>query len=319
MPACWRPYADSSPFNRQLPSNPKLVSNSSSMVNWWAGQGDTNKFKWTGGYADTRNDYDHPIYFNKPSDPVFTIHCKLWTSSCAIDGMRVQIPQKAKPAGGSDGHMTVIDQASGWEWNFWQTGSLPSGGGDLYISHGGRTKIDGDGLDSNGTAAHFGGSAGIIRPEELAAGSIPHALFLVVNCTNGQHVYPAGTGVGRTCSSMGLSGTNAPAMGQQFYLDMSDSQIAGLNAPEWKKTVLTAMAHYGLIVGDTGGGSLKTISGTSYTSFGMADPWTVMGSKLGLPSWSQDGKRMYSFDLRDTVDWQSKLRVVDPCVTAGTC
>jgi hypothetical protein len=215
--------------------------------------------------------------------------------------------------------MAVIDQETGWEWDFWQAGRLPSGGGDFYVSHGGRTRIDGDGLDSNGTAAHFGTAAGIIRPEELASGTIPHALFLVVNCTNGKHVFPAGTGVGRTCSSMGLSGSDAPAMGQQYFLDMSDARIDALNVPAWKKTVLTAMAHYGLIVGDTGGGSLKTLSGASYTSFGLPDPWTAMGSRLGLPSWSQDGKRMYSFDLRDAADWRSNLKVVDPCVTAGTC
>ena len=33
---------------------------------------------------------------------------------------------------------------------------------------------------------------------------------------------------------------------------MSDAQIAALAVPAWKKTILTALAHYGGYVGDTG-------------------------------------------------------------------
>ena len=62
--------------------------------------------------------------------------------------------------------MAVIDQASGWEYDFWQVESKPAGGGTISISWGGRTAIgtaDADGLGSNATAAHFGLAAGVIR------------------------------------------------------------------------------------------------------------------------------------------------------------
>ena len=47
-------------------------------------------------------------------------------------------------------------------------GGLPRGGGRIDISWGGRTRIDGQGLDSSATAAGFGNLAGKLRAEELA-------------------------------------------------------------------------------------------------------------------------------------------------------
>src|SRR5690349_23694385 len=37
--ACWRPYADSSPFNRPLPSDPRVLPNSSEIVQRILGMG----------------------------------------------------------------------------------------------------------------------------------------------------------------------------------------------------------------------------------------------------------------------------------------
>ncbi len=109
-------------------------------------------------------------------------------------------------------------------------------------------------------------------------------------------------------------------MGQHFYLDMSDEQIDGLSVPAWKKVVLKAMAHYGMFVGDTGsdylGWSIFIQSGSSATSFGLEDPWKDVARQYNVPVSS--GGASY-WDLGGTVDWQSKLRVADPCVSQGTC
>jgi hypothetical protein len=282
----------------------------------------------TGGIADTSSDYDHPIYYSKPSDPVYTVRCRKWVSSCTVDGLEVRIPVGAQPAGGSDAHLSVIDQDGGWEYGFWETESRSPSGGTLWIGHGGRTRIgtaDATGLGSSSnpnavTAAHFGLAAGVIRPEELAAGEINHALFMSVKCTNGTFVWPArGPGVGRTCESMGLSNSNAPALGQHFFLNMTESQINALSVPAWKKTILRAMAEYGMFVGDTGstylGWAVSVQSGSSYTSFGQTDPWVSLAKKFGIQS--SGGK--YYFDLADTIDWSAKMRVADPCVSRGSC
>jgi hypothetical protein len=330
--ACWRPYSDSSPFNRALPEAPADVAGSSAIVSRTLGFGQAGSRggTWfTGGVADTSSDYDHPIYFSQPSDPLYTVHCRKWVSSCEVNGLQVRIPAAARAAGGTDAHMAVIDQQSGWEYDFWETESLPAGGGDLYIGHGGMTAIgtpDADGLGSNATAAHFGLAAGVVRPEELAAGHIEHALFMIVKCTNGTYVWPAeGPGVGRTCSSMGLSNSDAPALGQHFYLDLSDAEIDALGVPAWKKTVLHAMADYGMFVGDTGsdylGWSLVVESGSGFTSFGQPDPWVSLAKEYGIASSyrSDIGQGVYYFDLAKTVNWGSELQVASPCVSRGTC
>ncbi len=235
--ACWRPFAESSPFNRPIPAGAPLVANSQAivqrMVSLYGGPG-----KMTAGDADTPYDYSHPLYYPRADDPVFTLHCyeASW-GTCPIEGHRIRIPDAARPAGGGDAHMAVIDEASGWEYDLYKVRSKPAGGGTLEFRWGGRTRLDGDGLGTNATAAHFGLSAGIIRAEEMAAGKIDHALFMVVKCTSGK-VYPA-LGGGAQCAD----GTDAPAGGMRFQLAYTEAEIEALKVPRWKKTILHALRH----------------------------------------------------------------------------
>jgi len=311
--ACWRPYSSASPFNTPLSADPALAAGSAQMVdNWlstWSASNKTSAPRFVAGYADTANDYDHPLYFSGSSDPLYTVHCAEAWGRCPVEGAQVRIPAAAQPAAGEDGHLAVIDQGSGWEYDFWQVRQKPAGGGTLTVSWGGKTKLDGAGTGSGATAGNFGLAAGIIRPQELAAGKIDHALFMVVECTNGTSVAPAGADVGRTCSSMGLSNAGAPAMGQHFFLDMSAAEIEALSLPAWQKTVLRAMAEYGLYVGDTGGGFLKLESGSTYTSFGQPDPWIGVAKSAGISPSRYNGKDSYTFDFSSAVDWRSRLRV----------
>jgi hypothetical protein len=311
--ACWRPYSDSSPFNTPVGSDPNVASDSSKVVDRLMSFGTMDNI--VAGASQTADDWMHPIYFSSPSDPLYTIHCTMNSGQCnTLDGMSLHIPAAAEPAGGGDGHMAVIDQQTGWEWDFWQVHSKPSGGGTLTVSSAGRTMITGDGLRSGATASYFGLAAGVIRGSEMEAGQIDHALFMVVKCTNGTAVWPAATSKssGQSCSSVGLSNAGAPAMGQHFYLDMSDSAIDALSVPDWQKTILHAMADYGMYVGDTGGSSwgVQIESGASYTSFGEADPWVTFAQKVGAPSWNSSYGRQWVFNMSHAVDWESKLRTV---------
>ena len=68
------------------------------------------------------------------------------------------------------------------------------------------------------------------------------------------------------------------------------------------------------------GWTLKVQSGTSYTSLGLADPWVELGKELGVRTVTgSDGSTDYLFDLRETLDWENKLRVAEPCVAQGSC
>lgn len=311
--ASCRPYGPASPFNRPLPSNPKLLSNSPGIVDRLEGWGPVQQL--AVGHADTRSDYFHPVYRANRGDPLYTVHCLRWTSSCEVEGHRLRIPRVARPAGGADGHLAVV-QPDGWEYDFWQVREKPAGGGTLVVSHGGRTRIDGDGLGSDATAAEFGLAAGLIRGDQIEAGEIDHALFIHVRCTSGRSVYPAAPGTtGSVCSDT----TNAPPLGARIWFSMSPAQIAALPVPAWKKTILRALHRYGGYVGDTTGGrvswGVQALSGSTYTSYGKADPWVKVARGFGVGIWNG----AYYLDVDGGVDWGGHLKVVDPCLAQGSC
>jgi hypothetical protein len=266
-----------------------------------------------------RGDLDggRPIFFSSPSDPTFKLHCTESWGRCALEGAVVRMPDRAQAAGGSDAHLSVVDQASGWEYDLWGVHSKPAGGGTLVFQWGGKTRITGTGLGSDAVAAQYGTAAGVLRAEELASGEIDHALFMTVHCDSGGHVFPA-TKHGQPCSADGLPNGGAPPEGARFQLAMSDGQIAALPMPDWKKTILRAMAHYGMIVGDTGGTwGIGSESGVVYTSFGQPDLWVSLAQQWKLPYYAADHD--WFFDLAQGVDWGRYLRVVNPCVSRGGC
>ena len=312
---CWRPYGAASPFNQPLPDAPRVAPDSAQVVARLLSYGPMDHL--VAGNADTVDDYSHPTYYSQASDPLFTLHCyeSSW-GRCAIEGMQIRVPDAARAAAGGDAHLTVVDQAGGWEYDLYKVRSKPAGGGVLEFRWGGRTRIDGDGLGSAATAANFGNLAGIIRAPELAAGHIDHALFMVAYCDAGRFVYPAGKS-GRSCAALGLPTADAPPMGVRLQLAMSASQIDALAVPAWKKTILRAMARYGLIMGDTGGGAwgIQAESGSTYTSFGTPDALVDFARASGWTPYGGD----YVADLRSGVDWARYLRVIDPCVSQRTC
>jgi hypothetical protein len=325
---CWRPYDNGSPFNTPLPANARLAPNSSAIVSKVQSFNQFDDIPV--GTADTGDDWSKPIYYARSSDPLYTIHCTKYSCS-AIEGTQVRIPSNARPAGGGDAHMIVEDQTSGYEYEFWQvqTKPLPAGGGTITISTGGRTRngvAGADGLNADGNAAQWGLAAGLVRAPELDTGVISHGIFMVTKCDSDTYVYPA-HGLGRACSSIGVSNSDAPPMGSVFRLDPAYATDAWLQKfPAWKQAVLRAIRDYGLYFGDTGGGWLGASfeSGSSYTSYGVPDKLVTYGSQhVGDPgsaitSSTSSGRTNYSFQLAKDVDW-SHLQVVDPCVIQKTC
>lgn len=320
--ANWRPYAASSPFNRTI-GNAPVHSNSDAIVKEvlsWGLPGNV-----IAGSSGSTLDFAHPTYYAQPTDPIYTLRAT--GTKNYLEGMKIRIPSEAQPALGDDGHMTVV-QPDGWEYDFWRVQDKPAGGGTLTFSIGGRTRIDGDGIDSKATASNFGNLAGVIRAQELAAGKINHALFIVVRCTSstsgfgynttpapsssqGAWVYPASHG-GARCSAADEAG--APPMGARFQLDMTETQINALSVPAWKKTILKALATYGGYVGDTGGSgfAFQFESGATYTSFGHTDPLVSFSQSVGIKAGTGSWAGTYAYNMSSGVDWARYLRVTAP-------
>jgi streptogramin lyase len=311
----WRPYASTSPWNTST-AGAEVVANSAAYVSQSLSYGPG-----VGGLlsGSESNDWAHPTYWAQPGDPITELQ-----GPGEIGGARIPVPSYARPAGGGDKHMGIVTP-DGWEYDMWEA-SAPSNG-VVTFQVGGKTRIDGSGLGPDATAAGFANLAGIIRGPELIAGKINHALFIVLKCvsaegdtsfgygttsngTGSAYVYPASHG-----ASSCPSGTpNTLPVGARFKLEMSDSEIAALSVPGWKKTILTALAHYGGYVGDTGGPGFgfEFESGASYTALGLPDPLVTFAALNNLPTWN--GANV--FEMASGVDWAKYLRVIAPPPTS---
>ncbi|MGH8921462.1 MAG: hypothetical protein ACRD0H_24510, partial [Actinomycetes bacterium] len=299
--ACWNPYAAASPFNRPLPPDvaTRIRTDSPQIVGHVLGDISVNNLP---GHliADDDGTSGEPTYYSRPGDPTFFIRCVIFTPCPISPTTRIRIPAGAVPEGGvtarpiDDRHMTIIDQESGIEYDFWKvelTAPIPAqptpAQSTINVGFAGVTRIDGPGHDGDGavdgdaTAAHFGSLAGRIRAEELAAGSIDHALSISIACSSGTSVYPVPTGPkGTPCTQT----QNAPPLGSLFWLQMTPAEIAAQQIPDWQKTILRAMATYGMYFGETGSRfyfNIETEAGNQYTSLGGTDRWTDFARAAG--------------------------------------
>jgi len=103
----------------------------------------------------------------------------------------------------------------------------------------------------------------LLRPDEILAGSIAHAIRFTAHCTVDSYIWPASHRAG-SCSSA------FPPMGARFRLKKTfDITRFSANA----QVVLTAFQHYGLILAD---------NGSDWYFQGTTDEWwgTTAGSSL---------------------------------------
>jgi hypothetical protein len=272
-------------------------------------------------------DFTHPIYLAKNTDPLITISL---VNTNAIHGTQIRIPAGALASASGDGHICVV-QPDGWEYDFWQA---VVSGGVLSATNGCKLRWDGLGykttanaaagefVGTGATAAYMGLAAGIIRADELVAGVINHALFLVLpQCTASSDVsFGFGTQAGSGGASSYVypafaggaagSGTRAP-LGTRFQLNMTVAAINATSAPAWEKAIARAAATYGMIVGDTGGPGFGLMfeNDIAYTSLGKVSPLTTYAISLGL---TKDATFGYTFLRSGQINWAANVRVLAP-------
>jgi hypothetical protein len=327
--ADWRPYSDSSPFNSRIGAHPQVISDSQPIVDRLNHGGPVNSL-----VAGDPDRGASPTFWSTPDDPAYRVECDSFGGRCAISGMEIHIPRQATPQGGyarlrdcggcsanegnwdHDAHMTIVDQATGWEYDFWAVQAKANG--VVTIGWGGRTRIDGNGLGSGGVAAGFGNLAGIIRAPEFASGHIDHALTIAVPCVSGT-VWPA-TGRAYECDQHGMPSANRLELGSRVQLQISDAQLAKL--PTWQRGIARALRDYGAYVNDTTGQEDQwgpSLEGAAtYTDFGRNDPDASVNPSDDTGDYNHNGWRETWFYLAKRIDW-SNLRVLAPCDPAAGC
>lgn len=267
----WVPFSVESPFNKKVVS-PTIKTESAA----WIGKVEAHLKSQTAFNSSPIETYDHPVYFSLPTDPLHKIEIveepEGEGKSSAANGLEIHIPTGAKPASGTDLHMCVVDQASGKAFSFWQVLSGTVGASGVIKANAcGYELMTGTGIDEKGAAVAAGYSliSGIIRPEELVAGAINHALFLVTEHTNGN--------VAPSISNGKPSVAGWPPMGGRFWLESTNGEIEAMSIPSWQKTILRCLHEYGAYVGDRGGGVFKMLDAHTYTSAHLTNPLTTYG------------------------------------------
>jgi hypothetical protein len=261
-PADFCPYAANGPWNVGTAGRAQDTATSATLHNGTYLSG-------TVGISSSppgAGDFSHPIYLAAASDPMVSISCGqygCWSNGQSVSSLQALVPSLARPAGGSDHHLGVI-QPDGIEVDCWDTSY--AGGSTLSASICTTGSIAGTGsLDPSATSG-AALAAGLIRGDELKRGVIPHALFMVTSCTTG-FVYPGTSNASQCGGSAGIP------IGAWIHLNMTDAEIAASNAGT--QAVLVALAHYGGFVLDTGGSSdmwFMCEDQEQYSSFGESAP-----------------------------------------------
>jgi hypothetical protein len=203
------------------------------------------------------SDSSTPVYVVGPSQRCVPVHLDVTqaygkTLSTAFE--RVPLPADARPAAGSDAHLTLIQPSTDSMWEFWK---LRREGDAWHASWGGAIhdlSTSPGYYTSNswpGARAYWGASAtslpvvaGTMTIGELESGHIDHALAISIpNARKGVFAFPAQ----RTDGTLGAS--QAIPEGTTFRLDPK-LDIASLHLPRVVAIMAEAAQRYGIIVRD---------------------------------------------------------------------
>ena len=252
-------YSDASPFNQRIAADAAADPSSAEMVRTLVSGGRL-------GFAISAKAWTAPVYYANADTRKYTVSLTAsWAPKRALAG--VPIPANAQPDPEGDAHLTIMDPATGCEYDFWQ--ARKNADGSWSASWGNATYTTGTGVLDGGwatTASGFANALGKMRPEDFAAGAIPHALVFAFPYTKaGGPVRPATSSDGKSTVA------GAIPEGARLQLDPGlDLDSLGLN--RWQKVVARALQEYGMFLGDTGGTvGLSAINARSYA--GTPYPW----------------------------------------------
>jgi hypothetical protein len=256
----WRPYSDSSPWNTPIGNDPALDPNSDALI------ADFESSSAYGEHLDVNiPGFSIPLYWADADTPRVTITCRVgghgFVGTNGMDATaEIPMPVDAAPDPESDHHLLIIDRSTNTEYGLWDAQYV---GGEWTCGLGAMQDLNGDGVrplaevadpwwEAHGPrACGFGLSAGLIRPEELAAGVIEHALVVAYpHIRSGWYVSPASTA--QASNGVGAEPDRGVPCGGRIQYDPA-IDVDSLDVSEAGKAILRALQIYGAYVGDYSG------------------------------------------------------------------
>ncbi|MHA0288025.1 carbohydrate-binding domain-containing protein [Mycobacterium sp. C3-094] len=286
---------------KPIPANATIDSNSATWVSYLAAPGKSRianlyqyaiKLITASQVTSTTPRYD--VSFTQPwgSDPFGT--------------NTVPIPTGTKIPPGSDGHLAILDPATGKAYGIWQA-KYNSTTNTWSGSWGGMTSLTGNGVDTSGsaTAAGIARYAGVVTGAEFSAAvaantGINHALVFSTDIAGSPFVSPAVKSDGQNIAGVALP---IPE-GYRIQLDPSIDvdAIPGITAGE--KVIAKTLQTYGAYVVDQGAARMAF-------AFELLDDATA-----GSPGSAYvDAGFAWDYYGMDNIPWSS-LRVLAPTTVA---
>ena len=145
--------------------------------------------------------------------------------------------------GGSDRHALIVQRGTCRLYELfaaaWNDGDPQAGSGAIFDLDSNRLRPE---TWTSADAAGLPILAGLVRWDEVASGSIRHAIRFTLSCTTDAYVWPAR-------HEAGVDDPDCPPMGARFRLG-SDFDLEGFSPRA--RTILRAMQRYGLMLADNG-------------------------------------------------------------------
>jgi hypothetical protein len=271
-----RPYLDGSAWNTPISSNAAVDSHSTAMIAGVIAEG---------ALRSDPGQYTYPVYFADGSTPRVTLSCTHLCSTVTSDGrlpststMTIPLPPGVRPSAGDDGQAIIVDRVSGDEYDLYRydPSTRTAQNASRYV---GGVYRDGTPSSYVNRGAGVPYLAGLIRPWEISAGRIDHALAFGYAMTRATRcVFPASKTDGDATSS------DAIPEGARIRLDpsLNVDAIAGLDRAG--RIIARALQRYGAVLVDTSG-SNKLYAESSLTAswaglLGAGSPSAIPLSRL---------------------------------------
>lgn len=269
LPGRWRPFSDNSPWNTPIAGSPSIHPDSSSIISRMAERWRANTGLSTQPFLDFANaNYAIPVHVVNSGN----IGIKLVRTTSDIwdafdtnhDGgadkhAYITNASQCWPEVASDGHMCIIDPFKKLTWEFSRcsvdsSSNLSCTTFNVWDLTGTGVAVPYQGMyhwARGGRGAGTPEIAGLVRPEEIEAGEIRHALcFCFSDNRPGACVAPAARSDGKAEHQYN------PYEGARLQLNpaLTDADLNAWGLGPAAKVVARALQRYGMIDVDNGGG-----------------------------------------------------------------
>lgn len=260
-PRC-RWYSPKSPINTPIPAGAAVDRNSALMVQ--------RMVQSLGSLYISVKRWSVPVYYAGPNTKRYVVR---FTGS-RLRAYGVPIPANARPSAPfppahTDGQMLVFNPRNGCEYDFLDARRVAGGG--WTTSGVSRIRTNSNGIYRRGDSERGGGfalGAGLIRPEELKAGAIKHALVFVLPAQ-----FVKGGGPVRPASESDGQSSLPGALPEGAHVQLDPSFNISTLPYGWERTIARTLQVYGMYLADRGDGGVGLVAQNPQSYRHNPYPW----------------------------------------------